>query len=206
MLASYAALKRVQSAKQGGTDMSDVLVTGLFLLIGVLLGVGLNEGAWWYRRRWLEGQERRSIRAALELEYEYNRAALCDWWDSLYELTATGSAEDQEFENRRRLATAPLPSWSALMWQSNAAKLTRILTEDEFKLLVDRYASLDTFTVQHAALHSEFAEARQQNKEDPLSWGGAKATFVMHTRAAWETCREIHETFAGREVALTLDK
>jgi len=92
------------------------------------------------------------------------------------------------------------------MWQSNAAKLTRILTEDEFKLLVDRYASLDTFTVQHAALHSEFAEARQQNKEDPLSWGGAKATFVMHTRAAWETCREIHETFAGREVALTLDK
>jgi hypothetical protein len=185
--------------------MSDALVTGLFLLIGVLLGVGLNEGAWWYQRRLLERRERRSIRAALELEHEYNRAALCGWWRSLVELPVTGAAEDQAFENRRRLATAPLPSWSTLMWRSNAAQLMRILTDDEFKLLVDRYANLDTFTVQHAALHSEFADARQQNREDPLSRGGAKATFVAHPNAAWETCQEIHETFSGREVALTLD-
>ena len=185
--------------------MSDAAVMGLFLVVGVLLGIALNEGAWWYRRRLLEGHERRSIRAALELEYEYNRAALCGWWRSLYELPATGAAEDQEFENRRRLATAPPPNWSSLMWPSNAAKLTRILTDDEFTLLLDRYASLEMFTTQHAAMRREFEEARQRNREDPLSWGGAKATFVTHTNASWETCREIHETFDDREVALTLD-
>jgi hypothetical protein len=186
--------------------MSDAAVTGLFLVVGVLLGVTLNEGASWYRRQLLERGERRSIRAALELEYEHNRAALCGWWDALYDVPAAGSAEDQDFENRRRLATAPLPSWSSLMWQSNAAKLTRILQDEEFKALLDRYASLDMFTLQHAAIRSEFAEARQRNSDNPLSWGGAKATFLAHTSAAWEQCREIQQTFCARETALTLDK
>jgi hypothetical protein len=125
--------------------MSDTAVTSLFLVVCVLLGVTLNEGASWYRRRLLEGGERRSIRAALE--YERNRAVLCGWWDALYDVPAAGSAEDQHFENRRRLATAPLPSWSSLMWQSNAAKLTRIFQGEEFKALLDRYASLDMFTI-----------------------------------------------------------
>jgi len=91
------------------------------------------------------------------------------------------------------------------MWRSNAAKLAHILRAEEFTLLLDRYAKLDLFTTQHADIRSEFAEARQRNSDNPLSWGGAKATFMTHTSAAWEKCREIEQTFCARETVLTLD-
>jgi hypothetical protein len=204
-------------------DMSDAAVNGLFLLAGVLLGFALNEGAWWLRHRLLETTERKSIRAALELEYEHNRAAMMGLWQRVTsDPMPVGTHEEQSLDKRYRLASATLPSWSHLMWQSNAAKLTRVLRDDEFNLLLDLHASLDTFTLQVGDIRQRFEDesvkillksgspqlAIMVASEDPNERARVEdfRTVLTDTFPAWSKCDEIHTKFYGREVAIKLDK
>jgi hypothetical protein len=136
--------------------MSDAQVN---LLIGVVLGIVLSEGVWWFRHWVLDEREKKSVSKALELEYEHNRVALMDLWQRVTsDPMPVGTHDEQDLDKRYRLASATLPSWSHLMWQSNAAKLTRVLSDDEFNLLLDLHASLDTFTLQVGDIRQRFED------------------------------------------------
>jgi hypothetical protein len=202
--------------------MSDAAVN---LLIGAALvafGWVLNEGTQSYRTRKSTTTEREGVRAALELEYEHNRAALMDLWHRVTsDPMPGGTYDEQSLEKRYRLTSGTLPSWSHLMWESNAAKLTRVLSRDEFKLMLDLHASLDAFTIQVGAIREAFeAEAVKiytrrgiprlggmLSSEDPNVRARVEDfdTLLSDTFLSWAKCDEVHTKFRGQEVAIKLD-
>jgi hypothetical protein len=195
--------------------MDVAVTTGIFTLLGVILGVAL--GSWQEQRR--AAQARRGVRLLLKLEIQQNLAALFEfrervsgeriWLPAEGFLTEVGASLDEgEFNKRQRLAREPLPEWRHLMWQSQAGLTAMALSRIEIDRAYTLHSDLDTFTRRQTELREafdtpegkklaeEFAEWMQQKSRagtgqqarDPQA---ALRTFNEKTRPLWSACEAI---------------
>ncbi len=111
--------------------------------VGAVLASGLPIGWSVLQERRVSKRQRASVRALLRIEVEENLAALRPYWSTL-----SGDAQgDTTGVNvsgtvARRMVQRPLPPWSRLMWEAQAAALAAALSPQEIRAMQRHYANL----------------------------------------------------------------
>ncbi len=141
--------------------MNDTLLGAIIGVGGVLLGVVLTSAVNWRQGRAREQQERRGVRLLLRLESAQNLQALSEFWDKVvsttfWEIGVGYSPEEEEFHNRQRLATVPMPVWGHLMWESQAGLMAMALYPTEIERVYRLHTDLEMFSAMRAKLQEAF--------------------------------------------------
>jgi hypothetical protein len=197
-----------------------VIITAIITVVSTLGAVFI--GAWLSRRasdaqhrqeqkdRETERQrERRELRDAVRtlvnLEIEYNLAALRTFWRDRVMVPAVGVPIEQQFERRRGLIDTPLPLWRHIRWDSLTTELPLALTVAELwgiqmcyhrlTTLTDRVVMLaarmpDTLAQKYNALRADTPP--QERSLDRTDLFGDVHEFVTSTQALWSECEELY--------------
>ncbi len=131
----------------GGSFVEGALVGVIGAVVGSVVTAGLA-AAWAIHQEREHGKRQRaSVRALLRIEVEENLAALRPYWSTL-----SGDAQgDTTGVNvsgtvARRMVQRPLPPWSRLMWEAQAAALAAALSPQEIRAMQRHYANLTSLS------------------------------------------------------------
>ena len=137
---------------------------GVGVVIGALsafLGFRLEKGE---RRR--EAKERKcKIRSVLSLEIKQNLDEVDGFWVEVQaEINKKEKPAKGPEQKAYRLAIIPLPTFTRIMWESQATYLPEVLEPDEFGSANQLHALFNTLTTIHRYLEQQRPDAEGQPK------------------------------------------
>ncbi len=114
-------------------------------VVGAVLASGLPIGWSVLQERRVSKRQRASVRALLRVEVEENLALLRPYWSTLNEgLEGDTTGVNVSGMVAHRMVRQPLPPWSRLMWEAQAASLPAALMPQEIRAMQRHYANLAT--------------------------------------------------------------
>ncbi len=197
--------------------MPDTLINAGTIIVSVFLGAWLS--LWASKTQHVQEQKVRererqrerkelgqSVRTLINLEIEYNLAALRTFWRDRVMVLAVGTPTEQQFQRRRGLIDSPLPLWQHTRWDSLTTELPSALTVDELRgiqvfhsrlaALTDRVAMLAASMPGILAHKYDAFRATTPPQERSLEAAGLLfddvQEFVTITQALWSECEELY--------------
>ncbi len=127
----------------GGSFVEGALVGVIGAVVGSVVTAGLA-AAWTIHQEREHGKRQRaSVRALLRIEVEENLAALRPYWSTLSgDVQGDTTGVNVSGTVARRMVQRPLPPWSRLMWEAQAAALAAALSPQEIRAMQRHYANL----------------------------------------------------------------
>jgi hypothetical protein len=118
------------------------MIEAIMGLVGVILGVVLNEGVSQRREQCKERKQAEAVRTLLKLEIDYNIK-------SIENLKGTVEKYNQGFPEDIK---PPLPSFSYRAWESQMSLLTIALDKGSIERVNEFYTSLDAVSAYHSRI------------------------------------------------------
>lgn len=134
--------------------MSEALSTILTFIGGGVFVFVATEVANWMRSRHARRLLQQNVRTLLHVEIEHNLTMLRELFNKVT-WNVEGTPDELEFQKRTRFASALLPQWGRLMWESQAVHLPEVFTQDFIQRIYQFYTHLDDLTTSQAALKSK---------------------------------------------------
>ena len=130
----------------------NIIVSATSGIVGTILGFLFGEFATKQREGRQRKEQKEAVCTLLHLEISQNLAWLDDFWRNKIEHNLEGLADEIAFQRRIHLIQGPLPAWSHLMWESQAAALSLALSEEELKAVFHFHAQLERLTTLRSSL------------------------------------------------------
>lgn len=174
----------------GGGFGEGALVGVIGAVVGAVVTAGLAAAWAIYQERAHGKRQRAGVRALLRIEVEENLAALRPYWEAITEdLGNTTTAAKARGTYARGMVQRPLPPWSRLMWEAQAASLSAALTPQEISAMQRHYtnlAALGTYRERLVAVDHADTLAEQTAVEVPSPIRGMAPSRMPVNRQYYE--------------------
>ncbi|MGR3309264.1 MAG: hypothetical protein ACUZ77_00670 [Candidatus Brocadiales bacterium] len=157
------------------------------IIIGTILGFGLNEITRLFREKRTEKKQAQAVRTLLSLEIDQNLALLRDFLGKVKHVDMSKEKPvPRPLIMAQRLIELPLPCWSHKMWESQMPLLATALNEEEIRQVHLHHSKLDTITDIRTKLYEEVKPLRDGEISEWASYRLSEKVPPL-----WEECERI---------------
>lgn len=117
----------------------------MIVIIGVIIGVLLDEIFIGVREKRKEKKQSKSVRTLISLEIDQNLSSLTEFWNKLTNGISSLAFRDQ-------FVKMSIPNWSHNVWKSQTSFMPTALNEDEIKEIWNFHNQLNSITDIHTML------------------------------------------------------